>query len=213
YYKYQTTNENWEDKHHGGVYSKDYLTDNIKKWALEFLMRYQNFRNTYLHKEVSQVAPFLMVLSVPAAHNPFIPAPQYANISHLFPQAPRTPNFGRCGTQNHDKHIPVRGTPCLDRSKVDHIDICFRERLGTLMSVDDLVYEVHEFIDKVMNLSNQTYFVFTSDNGYHLGQNSLMYEKRQPYETDIRVPFYVKGPGLFFFFSQKKKKKRARIEI
>ncbi|ETO22620.1 hypothetical protein RFI_14574 [Reticulomyxa filosa] len=195
YYNYKITNENWQDTFYGEFYPQDYLTDNIKLWSLEFLRNYETFRKRYYKRELKEVAPFLMVISVPAAHNPFRPAPQYQNLSAKLPPAPRTPNFGRCGKDSGDKHIPVREAPCLDESRINHIDICYRERLGTLMSVDDLIYDVHQFIDKEMGLIDDTYFFFTSDNGYHLGQNSLMYEKRQPYETDIRVPFYVKGPG------------------
>jgi N-acetylglucosamine-6-sulfatase len=41
-----------------------------------------------------------------------------------------------------------------------------------------------------------TYIVFTSDNGYHLGQHRLRNGKAQVYEEDIRVPLLVRGPGV-----------------
>ena len=46
-----------------------------------------------------------------------------------------------------------------------------------------------------LDLTN-TYVVFTSDHGFHLGQFRLPYDKRQPYETDLRVPLWVRGPGI-----------------
>ena len=36
----------------------------------------------------------------------------------------------------------------------------------------------------------------TSDNGYHLGQHRLRPGKTQPWQTDINVPFIVRGPGI-----------------
>ena len=35
-----------------------------------------------------------------------------------------------------------------------------------------------------------------SDHGYHLGQYRVPCEKQQIWETDIHVPFYMRGPGI-----------------
>jgi arylsulfatase A-like enzyme len=41
-----------------------------------------------------------------------------------------------------------------------------------------------------------TYVVFTSDNGYHLGEHRIPGEKLRPYEESIHVPLLVRGPGV-----------------
>jgi len=43
---------------------------------------------------------------------------------------------------------------------------------------------------------DNTYLVFTSDNGFHLGAHRLTTGKWTAYEEDIRVPLIVRGPGV-----------------
>src|SRR5581483_11690333 len=43
---------------------------------------------------------------------------------------------------------------------------------------------------------DNTYIVFTSDNGFHLGQHRLPAGKQTAYETDIHLPLLVRGPGV-----------------
>ena len=38
--------------------------------------------------------------------------------------------------------------------------------------------------------------MFSSDNGYHLGQHRLARGKQTAFDTDIRVPLIVAGPGV-----------------
>ena len=48
--------------------------------------------------------------------------------------------------------------------------------------MDDLVESV---LDKIPDLDN-TYIIFSSDHGYHMGQFGMTIDKRQLYEFDIR---------------------------
>ena len=41
-----------------------------------------------------------------------------------------------------------------------------------------------------------TYVVLTSDNGFHIGQHGLDQGKGTPFESDVRVPLVVTGPGV-----------------
>lgn len=78
---------------------------------------------------------------------------------------------------------------------ISEVDEVFRNRLRTLLTVDDMVKDVVQYLEYRNQLEN-TYIIFTSDNGYHLGQFSQPIDKREPYETDIRVPFMIRGPNV-----------------
>ena len=44
--------------------------------------------------------------------------------------------------------------------------------------------------------SPNTYILFTSDNGLHMGEHRLAAGKQTAFETDIHVPLVVTGPGV-----------------
>ncbi|KAF6035444.1 GNS [Bugula neritina] len=107
--------------------------------------------------------------------------------------APRTPSFN---TKSTDKHWILRQvkTP-MGNASMQWVDDTFRNRWRTLLSVDDMVENMVTLLEK-KNVLNNTYVVYASDNGFHLGQFSLPNDKRQFYEFDIRVPLMVRGPGV-----------------
>lgn len=179
YYNYALSVDGKQVKH-GTTYPSDYLTDVIHKGARQFL------------DTKSKEKPFFMMLSTPACHGPFTPAPQYNN---SFPdkQAPRN---GSYNVKAQNKHWLLRQpiVPMPDDTVKSSDDI-FRRRWRTLLSVDDMVEDVIDTLQRSGELDN-TYIFFSSDNGYHLGQFGLPYDKRQLYDFDIRVPLMVRGPGI-----------------
>jgi N-acetylglucosamine-6-sulfatase len=64
-----------------------------------------------------------------------------------------------------------------------------------MLAVDDMIGRLVETLEESGELEN-TYLVFTSDNGFHLGQHRLTAGKWTAYEEDIRVPLIVRGPGV-----------------
>lgn len=144
-------------------------------------------------RRVAPEGPFFCFVGTTGPHLPATPAPWHeAAAAELNISAPRTPNFNQqCTDHNH----LLATHEILDAEEVGHIDDLMRSRWGVLMSIDDLVAGLVDALEDAGVMDN-TYFLFSSDHGYHLGQFRIPMEKMLPYETDIRVPFYIRGPGI-----------------
>ena len=68
-----------------------------------------------------------------------------------------------------------------------------QDYLATVQSVDDSVGQVLQFLDK-NGLTRNTIVVYTSDQGFFLGDHGL-FDKRFMYEESIRMPFLVRWPA------------------
>jgi arylsulfatase A-like enzyme len=120
------------------------------------------------------------------------PPPRYAN-AHNSIQPPRTPSFGERNIS--DKPSWLRGRPRFDEEDQAFIDRLFRCRVESLLAVDEGVGEVLDAVGDAGELDN-TYVIYTSDNGFVLGQHRLRQGKNFVYEQSIRVPLMIRGPGI-----------------
>jgi arylsulfatase A-like enzyme len=68
-----------------------------------------------------------------------------------------------------------------------------QDYLATVQSVDDSVGRVLSLLDKT-GLARNTMVVYTSDQGFFLGDHGL-FDKRFMYEESIRMPFLVRWPA------------------
>jgi N-acetylglucosamine-6-sulfatase len=73
-------------------------------------------------------------------------------------------------------------------------EVRHRKRVRSLRAVEDMVELVVKVLQETGRLSN-TYIVYTSDNGFQVGQHRLG-GKTTAYEEAIRVPLIVRGPGV-----------------
>uniref|UniRef100_A0A182T176 Sulfatase N-terminal domain-containing protein n=1 Tax=Anopheles maculatus TaxID=74869 RepID=A0A182T176_9DIPT len=182
YYNY-SINMNGQKIKHGFDYAKDYYPDLIANDSIAFLRqsKHQNHRK-----------PVLLAMSFPAPHGPEDSAPQY---SHLFFNVTthHTPAYDHA--PNPDKQWILRVTQQMEPIHRKFTDLLMTKRLQTLQSVDVAVERVYQELKALGELDN-TYIIYTSDHGYHLGQFGLIKGKSFPFEFDVRVPFLMRGPGI-----------------
>jgi arylsulfatase A-like enzyme len=133
-----------------------------------------------------------MWLGTQAPHKPAIPPPRYAD---RFPDAvaPRPPSFDEADIS--DKPGWVRQKAPLTSAEISGLNTFYRNRLRSMMAVDDLVGKVVDSLRYSGKLSN-TYIVFTSDNGMSMGEHGRDVGKWSAYEEDMKVPLIVRGPNV-----------------
>jgi arylsulfatase A-like enzyme len=151
-----------------------------------------NRRETTDNTADNSSKPFFIVLGTKAPHQPAIPPQRYKDdFSDV--SAPRSPSFNEEDVS--DKPEWVRDNPKLSRQQVSRIENLHRNRLRSLLAVDDAIGSLVGELKQSDELDN-TYIFFTSDNGFHLGEHRLEVGKWTAYEEDIRVPLIVRGPDV-----------------
>jgi len=175
-----TMNENGTAVPYGAA-PADYMIDVLSDKAADFITRASHDQK-----------PFFLYLAPYSPHSPATPAPRYAND---FPtaKAPRTPSYDEPDVA--DKPAWVQALPRLTDVQQTNIDQLYRKRLQSMEGIADLVQHVIDTLRSTGELDN-TYIVFTSDNGFHQGQHRLLSGKNTEFDEDLIVPLIVRGPGV-----------------
>ncbi len=166
------------DKFYGGA-GPGYHTDRYSEQAAEFIRKTGN-------------EPFFLWVGTKAPHVPANPAPRHAD---AFPglTAPRPPSFDEADVS--DKPSWVRERASITGEQADEIDALYRKQAQSMLAVDEMVGRIVKVLREKGELS-RTYIVFTSDNGWKMGEHRLVFGKWTAYEEDIHMPLIVRGPGV-----------------
>ncbi|KAL4783906.1 Six-hairpin glycosidase-like protein [Aspergillus varians] len=175
-------------------YAGHYTTDVIEEKALGFLDEALQDKERPFFLTVAPIAPHFEQAPDRVDDTPPkapIPAPRHA---HLFPDArvPRVPSFNPLSQTGPSW---INGLERQNQSVVDYEDFFYRQRLRALQSVDEMVDKLLTRLEHSGQL-NSTYVIYSSDNGFHIGHHRLPPGKSTSYEEDIRVPFFMRGPGI-----------------
>ena len=125
-------------------------------------------------------------------HSPAAAAPRHLQ---LFRDArlPRPPAFDEADLS--DKPAVIQSFPHLRGHALAWLEDEYQRRLRSLQAVDDMVESIVHTL-KAEGVLNQTYVIYTSDNGFHMGEHRMIAGKDTTYEEDIRVPMVMRGPGV-----------------
>jgi len=159
---------------------EDYLTDVLSKKATSFV-----------GSSAEAKKPFVLEVATFAPHGPSTPAPRD---EEKFPEltAPQTDAYDKA-TRNAPKW--QNGLTPLTSKEEKEIDRKFVKRVRAVQAVDRMIGELESTLE-AKHLTDDTYFVFGSDNGFHMGEHRLRPGKQTAYDTDVKVPMMVTGPDV-----------------
>ncbi|KAK5047192.1 hypothetical protein LTR84_006714 [Exophiala bonariae] len=173
-----------------GQYSTDVIASTAEKWIEEATLKtdrpfFMGIAPIAPHTETDFFSPGVFAFVPP------VPAKRHEG---LFPNAtiPRGPSF------NPSKPQGVSWVGKLAQANDTVIkanDEFYRKRLQALQSVDELVGAVIDKLDE-QGILNDTYIIYTTDNGFHMGQHRLPPGKTCAFEEDVNIPFLIRGPGI-----------------
>jgi len=165
--------------------ASDYSTDVINGELVKFI-----------NEAGADNKPFFAWVSPYPPHAPALPAPRHVGaLNGKGVIVPRNPNFAPLPAVQAQKVSAIGQYPQYGTAQTALLDWVYQTRAESLLSYDDLVGTAVAALAATGQLNN-TYIVFTSDNGYHLGQFNLAGGKQSPYEEDVHLPLYIRGPGV-----------------
>ena len=191
------------------VNSGPYLTDVLAYKAENFIKRSVNRHpDQPFFLKISPFAPHSKVGPAPDDPYPFVPAPRdRADPDAGFPgdcgqldgeqvdcSEVRAPRGGAFDKAVENGPSWLRDEP-LTQAEIDKIDQKYLLRVQMMQAVDDLIGRVRAKLDE-FGVAENTYIVFGSDNGFHLGEHRLLVGKGTVFGHDSTVPLTVVGPDV-----------------
>ena len=177
-----------------------YQTDVYSRLAVD-LIKQQAPQQRPFFLNIAPLAPHVEVFDrgdggeddfpTPTFPNPR-PAPRDAG-AFRHEKLPHDPAFNEGDVS--DKPAAIRALQPIDSRVRGVLRQRYRSRLGSLLAVDDMVGHLVKTLRETGELDN-TIFIFTSDNGFLLGEHRIRIGKEYPYEPSIRVPMVISGPGI-----------------
>ncbi len=142
---------------------------------------------------------FFLYLAPYTPHGPATPAPRYENLltdKTWLAAHPYVKPLSFNEADVSDKPSWLKDNAGLLSSANESImNTNYHKRLISMYAVEDMVSTLIDTLSKNGQLDN-TYIVFTSDNGFHLGEHRLTGGKLTEFDTDLHIPLIIRGPKV-----------------
>jgi arylsulfatase A-like enzyme len=202
-YTHVTVNQARPGKRPQRKFVNQYQTDYFGDLTASLIRHYHRSRKPFFIW-ASHLAPHVAKDS--HGWRPPIPAPRdrghYAGLplpeTRSFQQALNAPPTGKFGPMRNLTPKPLsklRRERRLRAESLRSLDRAVKQAVGTLKAT-------HEY--------GNTVIIFTSDNGYALGEHRYV-GKDRPYEPELRIPMIVNGPGIERRYTTGKPRRRLTV--
>jgi arylsulfatase A-like enzyme len=144
--------------------------------------------------------PFYMQVDYTSPHGDFRkpagPQPATRDIGR-FSGAPLPDNRAEGFNEGNvnDKPRFIREAPYLSATEIHTYRVYYQNCLNALVSIDEGVKQILDQLTALGRINN-TYVIFTSDNGFFFGQHRLVGGKFLAYEPATHLPLIIRGPGI-----------------
>ena len=146
----------------------------------------------FIEGRQGSAGPFFMQISAWDTHSPFL-VPGRHRDAYPHARAPRPPSFNE--TDVSDKPGWVAEKSALREEEIARLDRIQGARMRSALTLEDLSREVVSALSRTNQLDD-TYVIFTSDNGFHMGLHRVRGAKWTPYNEAHEVPFVVRGADV-----------------
>lgn len=184
-----------------------YITDLLTNRAIGFIGKKRN-KPFFMYLGHKAIHPDAVQLNNGAldlqAGSRYIPAPRHEgkyqdvtitrrkNVIHDLTQVDSQSVVGQTLLKKRSAETESQFGEMLDHFTSDKT---IRDRSEMLLAVDESLGMILEKLEELKILDN-TFILFTSDNGYFYGEHGLSLERRLPYEESVKTPLLIRYPPL-----------------
>ncbi len=172
-----------------------YQTDVLRSIAISQIDRFAEGTQPFF-LSLAFLAPHEELGDVPKSGDYYAgprPAPRHRN-AFAGIQLPRPANFDEVYLIRKPKFV-LQFAKIFGSETMAERTSRYRRRLASLRSVDEAVQAIVARLAALQLLDN-TYIIFTSDNGWFNGEHHIGLGKYLFYEPSSRVPLLIRGPGI-----------------
>lgn len=199
------TSENWGDKNYKGEVSQGYFTDIITDKAIDWLENRNSDKPfaLFVHHKAPH-APHITPEKYDSLFTNDLPFPsnfneEYSNKNFFLrnEEAPYSKLQNAYEFDVYNSNSSKNAPPGIKRGTAEYKEwayqTLYKGYLRQIANLDDNIGRLLNYINS-KGLSEQTIIVYTSDNGWFLGQHGL-FNKMWMYDESLRVPLIISYPG------------------